>query len=61
MRVCYSCSGCNACGKVDRINSLKNTCPVCGKSRSLDDEVCPHCGAGKRPKIPDRVGVPAKA
>ena len=58
--MCYVCSNCNACGKVDELNKLRSKCPVCGKPRDLNDEVCPHCGAGKRPKIPDRAGISQK-
>lgn len=49
--MCYVCSMCNRCGKVDRLRELNGTCPVCGAQRAVDDDVCPSCGH-RRPKAP---------
>lgn len=55
--MCYVCSMCNACGKVDRLRALNLTCPVCGEHRDTAESTCPHCGHG-RPTLPGHAGVP---
>ena len=54
--LCYVCSRCNACGKVDRLRTLNLTCPACGGRRDLSDAVRPHCGHA-RPPLPGPAGT----
>lgn len=51
--MCYPCSMCNKCGKVDRLHMLDGLCPVCGKKRSVDEAICPFCGDRLPPAPPD--------
>lgn len=53
--MCYPCSMCNRCGKVDRLMKASQLCPKCGKPRGIEESVCPHCG-DKRPSIPKAAG-----
>ncbi|MBX9033816.1 hypothetical protein [Gordonibacter massiliensis (ex Traore et al. 2017)] len=54
--MCYVCSMCNACGKVDRLREMNAVCPACGKPRDVTDGTCPHCGH-QRPPYPGPAGT----